>query len=394
MSLLIRPLDQNATSFIASARDAQIGLNNCDAMLEFHGDIDYRRKHDLALVLKECCNFESTDPRDKVFALLGLTSDSAKSHIKVNYNGNYKEGHVVREVYTNAMLFILAHGDNPIKELEGAGIGTERSISDFPSWVPDWSLTNPFRMESEANSYTSGTRYETKINLDQSADLMIAIEGLKFDRIKILGTVRRTFDDDLSMAKGASYDAEWLAEAEAIATTQIRDTYHNGESHLEAFIRLMMGIHRTDGLEMRSSTEQYYGHYQAAKKFFDAAATVPAMERLIYTPTPNYELPPGFLEQPLETIETMEKADIFLTGFREMTRLRRFCVTEQGRMAIMPPRSKVGDVLCILKGARTPFVLRGSSEKPPVYNLVGCCYIHGVMGGEIDIQESQTFVLA
>jgi hypothetical protein len=345
-------------------------------------------------VLKECCNFESTDPRDKVFALLGLTSDSAKSHIKVNYNGNYKKEHVVREVYTDAMLFILAHGDNPINELEGAGIGTERSIGDFPSWVPDWSLTSPFRMESKANSYTSGTRYEAKINLDQSANLMIAIEGLKFDRIIILGSVRCTIDDGVSMAKGASYHAGWLAEAEAIATTQIRDTYDNGESPLEAFIRTMMGNRGADGLEMRSSTEQYYGHYQAAKKFFDVAATVPEMERLIYTPTPNYELPPGFLEKPLETIETMEKADRFLNGFQEMTGLRRFCVTEQGRMAIMPPRSEVGDVLCIFKGARTPFVLRVSSEKPPIYNLVGCCYIHGVMDGEIDIQESQTFVIA
>ena len=47
-----------------SGEAALVGVRNVDTMLEFHGDINYRRKHDLALVLNECITFDSTDARD------------------------------------------------------------------------------------------------------------------------------------------------------------------------------------------------------------------------------------------------------------------------------------------------------------------------------------------
>lgn len=384
MYMAIRPSDRNNSSFTASVHNALIGLRNVDTMLEFHGDVNYKRNRDLALVLNECSTFGSTDPREKVFALLGLTTDKSKNLIKSNYD---KE-HAVKQVYTDTMLFILAKGDNPISDLEKAGIGTERSIRDLPSWVPDWSLTTPNRMS--AKPFTSGTRYGAKINLDLSTDLKIALDGLQFDQIEILGSVH-AIDNSLSMAESTSYTELWLAEAEALATAQIRDMYYNGESFLEAFIRTMLGNCATDKLERCPSTEQCHGGYEALKKFFAAVARMSIMEPLLDPAIPNYVLPEGFLEQPRDT---MEKANRFLYFFEVATSLRRFCITEQGRMAIMPPRSLPGDVICIFKGAHTPFVLRQvSSEEPSVYNLVGCCYVHGVMDGEVDIQEPQTFVL-
>ena len=60
-------------------------------------------------------------------------------------------------------------------------------------------------------------------------------------------------------------------------------------------------------------------------------------------------------------------------------------------MAIVPPLCLTGDIICIVEGARTPFVL--CNKESTSYSLVGCCYVHGVMEGEIDIQESYPFVL-
>ncbi|KAK4149631.1 hypothetical protein C8A00DRAFT_18709 [Chaetomidium leptoderma] len=80
-------------------------------------------------------------------------------------------------------------------------------------------------------------------------------------------------------------------------------------------------------------------------------------------------------------IEVAPPAEQFLTQASVLG--RRFCVTEQGRMAIVPRECLKGDILCVVKGGRVPLVLRGprklAEDRPEVYELVGSCYIHGLM---------------
>jgi hypothetical protein len=62
----------------------------------------------------------------------------------------------------------------------------------------------------------------------------------------------------------------------------------------------------------------------------------------------------------------------------------RFCVTEQDRMANVTIHCVVGDVICIIKSARMLYVLRKKSDEYPLlYNVASCCYLHGVIDGEI-----------
>jgi len=60
----------------------------------------------------------------------------------------------------------------------------------------------------------------------------------------------------------------------------------------------------------------------------------------------------------------------------------KFCVMITGYMALVPEEAEVGDEILAVYGARVPFVLRpvqGTDE----YRLVGECYVHGVMNGEL-----------
>ena len=50
-----------------------------------------------------------------------------------------------------------------------------------------------------------------------------------------------------------------------------------------------------------------------------------------------------------------------------------------GRLAQVPPSAAVGDVLCIPLGSAVPFVVRPVLDG---YQLVGECYVHGLMKGE------------
>lgn len=69
-------------------------------------------------------------------------------------------------------------------------------------------------------------------------------------------------------------------------------------------------------------------------------------------------------------VENMAKA---VTG-------RRLAVTNGSYVALVPAGTKAGDMVCILRGARVPFLWRRDCNR---YVLIGDCYVHGMMLGEM-----------
>jgi hypothetical protein len=63
---------------------------------------------------------------------------------------------------------------------------------------------------------------------------------------------------------------------------------------------------------------------------------------------------------------------------------RSFFFTERGYFGIGPYNMKAQDIICILLGAKCPFVLRRWSKKADEeqFKLVQDCYVHGIMRGE------------
>jgi hypothetical protein len=56
-------------------------------------------------------------------------------------------------------------------------------------------------------------------------------------------------------------------------------------------------------------------------------------------------------------------------------------------MGLVPRTARVDDVICLLEGAQTPFILRAdksyeNGEQNTSWKLIGEAYIHGVMDGE------------
>ena len=61
---------------------------------------------------------------------------------------------------------------------------------------------------------------------------------------------------------------------------------------------------------------------------------------------------------------------------------RSFITTKLGYMGLAPARSQIGDVVCVIKGGKVPFVLRESPGG--LYQFVGETYVHGIMDGEVE----------
>jgi hypothetical protein len=58
---------------------------------------------------------------------------------------------------------------------------------------------------------------------------------------------------------------------------------------------------------------------------------------------------------------------------------RRLARSAKGYLCLVPDNAAVGDVIALLQGAKTPFILRGGEGG---HMLVGECYVHGLMYGE------------
>ena len=71
----------------------------------------------------------------------------------------------------------------------------------------------------------------------------------------------------------------------------------------------------------------------------------------------------------------------------EVTRNRKFCITELGRMGLVPASTEVGDRVVVLFGMQTPAILRklapvSVDARPACYQLLGESFVQGLMDGE------------
>jgi hypothetical protein len=56
--------------------------------------------------------------------------------------------------------------------------------------------------------------------------------------------------------------------------------------------------------------------------------------------------------------------------------------TQSGYLGVGPPGMKEGDVMCVLRRCTTPVLLRHAVEPGTAFELVGSCFVLGLMDGE------------
>jgi len=60
----------------------------------------------------------------------------------------------------------------------------------------------------------------------------------------------------------------------------------------------------------------------------------------------------------------------------------KLCETQSGLFGMVPVDARVRDAIYLFAGSRMPFVLRPCDEDESRYQIIGVCYVHGMMNGE------------
>ena len=336
-------------------------------------DRDHLDLLDLLKLVRGC---NVTDPKDIVYGLLGLASDFDVLQIKIDYSENFSAQMLYQEVTKKIM-----QNYNRIDLLYEA----ERAVAlpGVPSWVPYWNnrldavpigLLPSTRPVGSRGYSASGS---SKASVEFQNQDRLAVRGTRFDGIAVIGSLINVPSPGESTSDAAMWCAysEWEHEARDIMNRL--KSYPTGCSVFDAYWRTLIVNKTIEGLkpepEFGEAYKAMFRRPLATKDEVEFASHPPGLFRLLrfyYDKLVKPSFGKGYAHP---------HGRSFFARMSPMVGFRRFGITSLGYVGLFPAQAQKGDVIVIIYGAPRPFVLRPKHED---YQLIGECYVHGIMDGE------------
>ena len=370
----------------------------------------------LLQLLVSTSGLSATDPRDKIYALLGI-STGLGSGIQPGYTVRIKALYmdlarrllrVRRDEDYLSVLNVPRLPCGPLQSLSEAA-----AASRLPSWVPDWrgkvsSTQWPF-MHSNFGSLSvtyglspsgeliffgnfaaapkvsaAGGESDTYIEGD-----VLRLRGLRLSQVEAFGLVHGPY----ARASG------WTGKMQALPAEAAVNRSNERLCNVDAWFGKpyeRTGETMRDVYWQTLCAGQHFVSYEDTKAGFEKWFTYErdrfhslAMLSNNWQETLNMYGQEVLTKEVLTTEARKQIAEVrasddyrhFQYASSASTAGRRMFRTEHQCVGLGPPDMEEGDVICLIKGSRTPMLLR-PTEQPEQCTLVGACYVHGLMNGE------------
>ncbi|KAK4164082.1 heterokaryon incompatibility protein-domain-containing protein [Cladorrhinum sp. PSN259] len=356
-------------------------------------------KLDLSVVLGTTMErFDSTDARDRIFALLGMSFAGNDPDKELLIQPNYSQN--LSSVYTAATRKILQQ-DQHLRVLSTVQHGPEVDLdSGYPSWVPRWNekpYADPLGLRDEQGFYANGGELFCPSAATTFPDaLSIVLNGLEcgvittiseepFKESGMLGS--STHNDALFEIFGElnneakQYRASWSATLEKFVMFGSSNPEYQAEIVAS---KTAMGVNvasQPGKYGMRMSVEMITGERAQADHLGEFLL--------------HYRERVGWLKNIGDAIgKTVTKdLDIYQSIYQKERALctmntfvgRRLFTLGDGRVGLGPAAAREGDVVVVLFGGVVPFVLRGCEHNETgekYWRFVGECFVPELMQGE------------
>jgi len=330
-----------------------------DSVMDFWNAKQFWRKgKDLLTALHVFRRKEVSEPKDKIFGLLGLQRGAKAILIKPEY----AEWYTLSEAYTDfAIQLNRKHG-----KLTTLHLDLHQLLPDLPSWVPDWtSPLTPFTVPptfmlcrlSSLKLYGPTAGLETP-RWSVFGKHRLDLHGIRIGTIERLSSVCK-LETETERAFGP---LEQLTEWMTFLRSCVKEGRLSGPMAVESFHRTIFADVFHNGAE--SVTRRSPGDVVAWRQHWDGMS-----EQLRdYGPRTVVSLGPW-------------ENSHFIACLG-----RALFVTSTGYIGLCPERAQVGDSVWVLQDCPAPVFLRSlEGEKGAAlntYKALGDGYVDGFMDGE------------
>jgi hypothetical protein len=329
---------------------------------------------------------ECETPRDKICGLLGLAPSILEAGVVPSYDTSVSTA----QVYADFAREMIQHSGcldilNCVREWRDVGTAVETTADEMvglPSWAPNWAAWTPHDPEplldwSDASSrYCAGRLMEARIKQHEDPNTLV-LNGIRFDEVAELGI---PWHPEFDIPPISRNEIEALEQWEAIALATPLSCPYGGEAGRKT---ALWRTYIADLAGDRSAPK----HHSAFRKRWYGRASWPYG----FSSSTDMELHDSDA-RPRNLFRVVKDAlSLTFHGRTEYTTYarrayaacahRRLLVSKRGYIGLAPWNARPGDIVAVLYGGSTPFLLRPGST-PGVYSLVGECFVYGIMGGE------------
>ena len=361
-------------------------LNTVNEIQVLQDDHMNRRRSGMYRQLELSRTVSATDPRDKVYGLLGLMDESVAGLIKPDYTST------VAGVYRSFALAVIK-GTGSLDTLRHCP-STDRSL--FPSWVPDWrpmQAATPLTISDTAfNTSRSSAAIVHPIDNSQ----LLCCKGFILDRIDGMGNM---------WAK--AWSPEFIAQSRGTA-----NAYGTFEASRAAIWKSLVACNRITSVPLTPDLEKDFALLLATPAIAMLDLPVGSPLRTLVKSNvfkwcvdslkggADFIVAGRCIEEYLQ--KEVEPKDIDVVNLRDalMQRdrvglYRRLITTERGYVGMALDTVEQGDAVAVILGCSMPMVLRkqaGQTSGNVRWRIIGECYVHGIMNGEamglgVEIQD-------
>lgn len=313
---------------------------------------------------------ECSNPRDKVYSLLGLANSASSPRITPDYKKP------VFDVYLDIMKHNL---DGPHPNLDFLGyamkldtprrpLSAEVSCTTWPTWLPNWD--DPLQIKPFPKML-----YRFTPNTKRSLMLLTSYD----QSVKTKTPVGKAYNASLDIKTRASISNNRL-HLQGILIDTVSDlcSYHT----------ISWDQRRAKLTEWKTQLNSKYG----IEETYDSALARMQVADIRYGPYGSYPIGRGnavnnaLLGKPTARLtpeETTAKQGMTI-ALSWATSYRQMCLTEKEKLALVPWSAQKGDKICVLLGGQVLYVLRpvAGTSRRNIFEYIGECYVHGLMDGQ------------
>lgn len=325
--------------------------------------------------LSTLCHFarsrDTSEPVDKVYAVLGLTDETVRKKIEVDYSQQSRRNYW--KAYVN-LGHVLLEGDPTFFLLQIAS--SKQRPSQLPSWCPNFNSTSEALLLPRG-FYSAGMLRDAAAGHEQKSYLGVAsdhngirLRGVLIDEVdEVVPSLWRWHTNPV-LQEGPNGCAarcfEWMNECRALSRSVFQTPNALPEQLVRTFIANILH-HPVTYDPGREELQQFVRDATIYLQALRDVRTLPS-DRLTQS---------GSL-----------RAQRYLNAMNMVCTGRRFFSAKGGSIGIGPLQTLPGDLVYVLRGAQAPFLFR-QELVADCFTLVGEAYVHGSMNGEVFNQRQR-----